>query len=82
MTKLSVAYLFFIVALITPGISSQDLIIEQPVPCQQQCHKVCEDSCDAPILCKEGQIECGEELQEKSNLCSLHKICVDEDCEC
>ena len=84
MTKLSVAYLFFVVALVTSGISSQDLIIEpiQPLACQQQCHKQCADSCDPPILCKEGEIECGEEPQEKSNFCSLHKICVDEDCEC
>ena len=65
MTKLSVAYLFFLVALITSGISSQDLIIEQPaVSCQQQCHKVCEDDCEKPILCKEGEIECGEEPQK------------------
>ena len=82
MTKLSVAYLSFVVALITSGISSQDLIIEEPVSCQKECHQVCKDKCDPPILCKEGEIDCGEEPQEKSNFCSLHKICVDEDCEC
>ena len=84
MATLSVAYCFFLVALIISGISSKDLTIStiEPVSCQKECHQVCKDKCDPPILCKEGEIDCGEEPQEKSNFCSKHKMCVDEGCEC
>ena len=81
MTTCIAAFRFLLVAYIISGNRAQTITEIEPVSCQKQCFKQCED-CKAPTTCKEGETKCGEEQKCKTDFSTLHEVCIPDSCEC
>ena len=86
MTNCIAAFRFLLVAYIISENRAQKIPVAipveiEPVSCQKQCFKQCED-CKAPTTCKEGETKCGEEQKCKTDFSTPHEVCIPDSCEC